>query len=491
VAVCQRLDGLPLAIELAAARSKLLSPRALLARLDQALDISAAGTQTETRQRTLRDTIAWSYDLLTPTQQSFFRRLGVFAGGADLDAITAVTAGILNGADPLDLVADLVDASLTTITEDSEGEPRVGMLETIRVYAWDQLSTTGEVEAVQHVHAQHYLQLAEQLRSMHDVEYLQARSAAETELDNFRLALNWSLHPQRAAEAANRVSIGLCLCAELGWLWETGGYYAEGRRWCEQAIDRADGSPSSSLARCLVSLARQLRMQGQYGEALGPAASALLMARRVGDNEVVVDALSALSHAKTSTGDFATARNHLEEALAIARGRGMRNVEARVLGRLAILEMMQRNHTLAEELLRASLTIYEELSDVWAATVGRQNLAYLLALTGREEEAHQLVREMVEDLLTLQDPDLTLSFADTYMEILLRRGEPVPAARLSGAIEAMRERNAMATPWHHEEERHEVLAMAKTLISAEDWDRHYELGRGETLENLLRQLSTN
>jgi predicted ATPase/class 3 adenylate cyclase len=178
VAICRRLDGLPLAIELAAARMRLLSPKALLGRLDQALDIASPSKQAPSRQKTLRDTIAWSYELLTPAQQAFFRRLGVFAGGGDLDAIAAVTAvptGAGDGADPLDRVADLVDASLVTITEGPDGEPRVAILETIRAYARDQIRAADEADAVRSAHAGHYLQVAEQLQSLRESQHLEVR----------------------------------------------------------------------------------------------------------------------------------------------------------------------------------------------------------------------------------------------------------------------------------------------------------------------------
>ena len=138
VAICRRLDGLPLAIELAAARIKLLSPQALLARLDTALDLVGDYRPAATRQQTLRDTIAWSYQLLTPAQQQFFRRLAVFAGGADLSGVAAVCDQASD--EPLDLVADLVDASLLAVADDADGEPRVHLLETVRTFALDELA---------------------------------------------------------------------------------------------------------------------------------------------------------------------------------------------------------------------------------------------------------------------------------------------------------------------------------------------------------------
>jgi len=150
-AVCRRLDGLPLAIELAAARTKLLTPRALLARLDDLLELSDTGVDRPARQQTLRSTLTWSQDLLAPVLQQSFRRLGVCAGGADLDAVAA----LLGSPDPLQVVSDLLEASLVTVSESFDDEPRVGMLETVRTYALEQLRVNGELDVARERHADH------------------------------------------------------------------------------------------------------------------------------------------------------------------------------------------------------------------------------------------------------------------------------------------------------------------------------------------------
>ena len=163
-AICGRLDGLPLAIELAASRVKLLAPRALLARLGHSLGLAAADAGRPSRQQTLRDTIAWSYDLLTPDLAEVFRRAGVFAGGCDLDALAAVAVagpGRETGSDPLQLAAGLQDVSLITVTEGADGEPRVGMLETIREYALERLGQAGDLDDTRRRHAQYYAGFAE------------------------------------------------------------------------------------------------------------------------------------------------------------------------------------------------------------------------------------------------------------------------------------------------------------------------------------------
>jgi predicted ATPase len=252
-AVCSRLDGLPLAIELAAARIRLLSPAALLTRLDGALDIAASGSHRPTRQKTLRDTIAWSYDLLNAAEQAFFRRLGVFAGGADVDAIRAVTADLIEAVDPLEPVAELVDASLVSIGEDAVGEPRVSLLETIRAFALDQLTANGEMDSVRERHALYYLSLTEQLRpglvSGAAAVNLQVRNRLVAEYDDLAEALGWALRPAEGDKPVReRVSIALGICASL--------CPGESNFWADAVTSMRDGDGWSGRSAWQVRTAR-------------------------------------------------------------------------------------------------------------------------------------------------------------------------------------------------------------------------------------------
>ena len=170
IAICSRLDGMPLAIELAAARAKLLTPHAILSRLDRSLELGGTELERPTRQRTLRQTIAWSFDLLTPEQQRFFSQLGVFGGSCDLDALTVVTEPTT---DPLDAIAELVDVSLVRVLDDLGGEPRIDLLQTVRAFARERLEASGVWESTARRHAQHYLALVEELAPrLRSVEYV-------------------------------------------------------------------------------------------------------------------------------------------------------------------------------------------------------------------------------------------------------------------------------------------------------------------------------
>jgi predicted ATPase/class 3 adenylate cyclase len=491
VAICRRLDGLPLAIELCAARMRLLTPAALLRRIDSTLDLSSPSQRGPRRQKTLRSTVAWSYDLLSAPQQAFFRRLGVFAGGADLDAITAVVAEPSSGAheEPLDQVADLVDASLAVITEGPDGEPRVTLLETIRAYALDELQAADEAAAVRTMHLRHYLAVAEHLHSSLESQHLRARGVAELELDNFRAALTWAL--ERDADPAadpGGAWIGLRLCSALGWLWWIGGYVLEGRRWYERMIDEAGDTPSRPLAACLGGLANLVMSQGDTDRALDLATSSLAMARALGDDERVALSLGIVGTAQLTRGDDDAARATFEEALRLHRELGNPGRLGRALGHLAGIEETLGHFDRAEELTHESLSIFDRLGDIHEATAQQQNLANLLAVAGRVDEAYELAAGLVDRVLQLRSPNLTMAFANTCMNILIRLGEPVPAAHLVGAEEALRDRLMMPNPYR-DEEMLEVRSLVHDLISVEEWEEHCRSGHDESLEDLLARFS--
>ena len=187
-----------------------MTPKALLARLGTALDIASPGSYAPARHRTLRDTIDWSYHLLTDEQQVFFRKLGVFAGGARLESIAEV-APTAEATDPLDLVAELVDANLITISETADGEPRVAMLETIRTYARDKLTELNEMDLVREAHARHFADVADELGRLWVTDaFVAVHVRFDEDVDNFREALAFATQPADADHAAERAASGCC-----------------------------------------------------------------------------------------------------------------------------------------------------------------------------------------------------------------------------------------------------------------------------------------
>ncbi|KRF46690.1 adenylate/guanylate cyclase domain-containing protein [Terrabacter sp. Soil810] len=489
VAICRRLDGLPLAIELSAARTRLLGPQALLRRIDTTLDLASMSRHGPMRHRTLRETIAWSYDLLPGRHQAFFRRLGVFAGGADLEAVRAVALPAGSGdppSEPLDLVADLVDASLALVSEAPDGEPRITLLETIRSFALAELRGTGQLDEARSAHADHYLEVAESLRVTRDSDHLLALGQAEAELDNFREALGWGLRHGGATEGLDlaATSTALRLSTSLGWLWYTGGYVIEGCRWLELALERAGSAPSGELAACLGTYANLLIARGEADRSAEYAMQSLSMARAVADEEREAFAMGVLGTAQLHQGDIHSAHRTFEESLSLHRRIGNQSRLTRALGNLAGVEEELGHYARAEELTHEALEIVREAGDEHESAVQGQNLANLLAASGRAEEAGRLAQSLVDQVVRLRSPNLTMAFANTYMTILIGLGDPVGAAHLIGAEEAMRDRLSLPNPYR-DEERAEAWTAVEGHISAEDWAREIRTGRESLVEDLL------
>jgi predicted ATPase/class 3 adenylate cyclase len=489
-AVCARLDGLPLAIELAAARTKLLSPGALLTRLDRALDITATGSLGPSRQRTLRDTIAWSYDLLAPTPQEFFRRMGVFAGGADLDAIATVTGDILGEADPLDLIATLVDASLVTIAEDAHGEPRVGMLEIIRAYARDQLLHIDELDQVALAHVEHYLGVVQALRTqaisgrIH--QELAARGRFEAEHDNVREALDWAFGPDGSPPPERgRVQLGLRLCVNMAAFWSRSGYLAEARRRLERAVSVAADEDDVELSRCLTDLSTVAITQGDAEQANVQATRAVAMCRRLGHKRSLSYALNALAASQHELGESDHARAAFEEAAALAQDLNEPELVARVLRNLAIMEAREGNLERSLELDTTVLRIEQQRGNERGVLIQRENTACTMRIMGKVDDAHQQMREVIPDAIRLADPDMLMALAEDYAAVLAGLGHHQTSARLLGAADAMREHHGTLRLPQQEAEIAEPLTKARTALGADAWQREYHHGRNTTVEDAL------
>jgi predicted ATPase/class 3 adenylate cyclase len=311
-----RLDGLPLAIELAAARIKILTPQAMLPRLRQGLDLLSSQSRDRTdRQRTLRGAIAWSYDLLDQGMQRLFARCAVFVGGAQLEQLEAVCgpSGDI-GREPLDGVSDLVDQSLLRQIE-VDGEPRFRMLVTIRDYALERLAESGETADLRARHRAAYLALAERARpELQGTDQKGWLDRLELEHDNLRAALEFAISDGRADDAAR-------LVYALWRFWQSRGYLREGRSWAERAVAVPGGTKAQRL-RALEALGGLVYWMGDVAM-LTIYRAALDLAREIGDKKEIALALYNLSFGYTiPSGDMAQGRVLLEEALALFRELG-------------------------------------------------------------------------------------------------------------------------------------------------------------------------
>jgi predicted ATPase/DNA-binding CsgD family transcriptional regulator/DNA-binding XRE family transcriptional regulator len=431
-AICARLEGLPLAIELAAAHATLLPPAALLARLDRQLPTLTGGAvDLPERQQTMRATIAWSYGLLEDEPQRLFRRLAVFVDSAALAAVEAVCLEPA-GAPPLRLgglegLSGLVDRSLVALRE-PEGEPRVRMLHVMREFALEQLHASDEAPALRRAHAQYFLDLAEriepELRGSLVPHWLRT---VERELGNMRAALDWAL-------ASGEVEVGLRLATALWRFWFQGGHLSEGQRWIEALLALADATeaslPAWLRARALADLGMLLATQRRFGPAAAALEAGVALGRAANDwlalsiglqfsgailritghteqaaacfEEVVAigrargDALSiytplaSLAQIALDHGDLATASARFSEAIAVSRAAGHLDHVGAALQRLGELALMQNDARRAAALLREAIQAILSAGILWALANALELLAAAYARMGQEERAARL-----------------------------------------------------------------------------------------------------
>jgi predicted ATPase/class 3 adenylate cyclase len=499
-AICERLDGLPLAIELAAARIRLLAPRALLARLGHSIDLAAADVGQSSRQQTLRNAIAWSYDLLTPDLAEAFRRAAVFAGGCDLDGLAAVTApehgpgAQGGGTDPLDLAAGLLDVSLVTVTDGADGEPRVGMLETIREYALERLEQAGNLDDIRRRHAEYYAGLAEraeeQLHSL-GTEHLAALDQLEAEHDNLRAALTWSLQTPAAGPAPadrERAAIGLRLVQALALFWYRHGYLTEGRRWLQRAIDLAaedSGAPLAQLAHWLGVL---LQQQSEPQAALPLLERSLAIWRDLGDLGQQARELNSLGITHHHLDDLDTARSLLEESAAISREIGSDMRLAAAMTNLGQLEADAGNLDRATQVLQEALAIDTKRGDMLGVALDQQSLAGVHLRAGRGREARELLSAMAGYIVSCGDPELLATTLEMSAANAAQLGEGLRAARLTGAAEAIRQKTGI--PIKQPEMLEEFVGPARAAIAPEQWDAELAAGRALTQQQAATLLAS-
>jgi predicted ATPase/class 3 adenylate cyclase len=501
-AICARLDGLPLAIELAASRVKLLTPKALLARLGDSLTLAAAEAGRPQRQQTLRDAIAWSYELLSPALAAAFRRMGVFAGGASLDALAAVAAVGLPGggeaaqSDPLELAAELQDLSLITVTEDPDGEPRVGMLETIRDYALERLAEAGELDEARRRHARRYAALAEWAHDRYGgPQQHAALDRLEAEQANLRAALAWALDApaEDPAERAERAAVGLWLARELAFFWYEHGHATEGRRWLERAAELAPDDAGAPLARAVHGLGVLLAQQGEYRRAVELFEGNLALWRKLGDREQESRELNSLGATYQYLGDLGAARSLLEKSAEIGRKLGSGPRVAIALGNLGQVESDAGNLDRASGLLRESLALYRKFGDDAGVAMDIESLAVVSLRASRPHEARDLLADVVGYAANSSDTEFLASSLEVAACIAAALGARPPAARLAGAAEGLRQQAGMPIPRPDAALLERFLTSARAATPPSVWDAELAAGRAlseqQTVELLRSALA--
>jgi predicted ATPase/class 3 adenylate cyclase len=466
--IARRLDGLPLAIELAAARSRLLSPRALLARLDSRLQVLTGGPRDlPARQQTLRATIDWSYALLAADNQTLLARLAVFAGGCTLEAAEVVC----NLAGDLDVLAGLdalVQQNLLQPRDDIDGNRRVVLLEILREYALEQLTERGEADAIARRHADYFLAFAEQP----EPELLGAGQEAwyerlEADLDNFRAALAWSL-------AHDRDELSARLAAALMPLWWSRGHGNEGLRWLDAVLERRGSLAPSALAKALFAkgnllleigahhgqadklleeslflfqelkdtagtvraasvLGWAVRRAGEIDRGLALQDQAVALAREQTDTWSLALALSSFGSSLVRAGDHVRARAVLEEALVVCRAAGDPEGTAATLNSLAEVALIEGNHKGASSLLEQALTLARNIGNVSFVGQFLADLGFVMLHQSDLRRAATLFEQALGFALQLEDELLTGECLWGLAVVAASSGQPVRAVRLWAA----------------------------------------------------------
>jgi len=529
--ICARVDNLPLAIELAAARVPLFTPVALLERLERRLPLLTGGPRDQpARQQTMRATIAWSDELLNADGRRLFRRLAPFVGGATMAAVEAVCVPLPTVDEApvaaVDTAAALVAQSLATLTKRGGDEPRLGMLQTIREYAFERLADSGEEVAVRDRHAEYFVALAEAATPHLDGPEAVARLAdLDREIDNLRAALDWRLARggAEAAEATGRLVVALRA------YWSRRGHLREGRRALERALTAGDALAPQTRAHALLAIGRLARMQydpaaarayltdalarlqaledeaaadaldelgivaaigGASDEAVAEQrfTEGLALARRVGDPARMARALLRLGNMAHARGDRAGAAARFEESLALLRGldhpRGLGNT----LNNTALAALLAGDWPRADALLAEALAVQREAGDA-------DGTAAVLCTTGHaalaRDDTARADALLGESLAIFRAIDNALGLArclEGFAGIAVSAGDLRRAARLFGAAQALLDARGVRVPAVERPNYDRDLARARDALRTDAFAAAYATGRSLSPDQVAAEI---
>ncbi|MBA3412882.1 MAG: tetratricopeptide repeat protein [Actinobacteria bacterium] len=519
--ICARLDGLPLAIELGAARVRILSPQALLGRLSQRLALLTGGARdAPARQRTLRDTIEWSYGLLSASEQRLFARISVFVGGRTINAAEAVCDPAAElGAAVFDGVASLVEKSLLRQDEGPADEPRFFMLETIREYAIDRLERSGEGELLRQRHAHYFVALAEEaepeILGPDQVVWLER---LEAERANFRAALGWSLE-------RGDTELALRLIGSLRRAWVARGYLSETRKWLEAAFEQSAAVPPQVEAKALYALGRVALVEGDYDQAIPSLEQSARLFRELSEAEGLVFSLADLSFVATAQGrhedaqrfadeslaegkaagnertiaaalhslactkfdadEYGEARSLFEQSLTLRRNLGDKRNIANSLCYLGSVALLEGDYDGATALLDESLALGRELGNLLVVSAALANESLVALAAGDAGRAAALCIESLALSHELGDKRTTVECLHALAGVAVVQAEPLQAALLSGAAESLHA--AIKAPPSPAERMvgERFLLVARAAVDDESFEETWARGRRMNYEAVV------
>ena len=487
--ICTRLEGLPLAIELAAARIKFLSPQVILSKLENRLRLLTGGARDlPARQQTMRGAIEWSYDLLTVEEKCLFRYLAVFAGGFTLEAAEAVVGCQLPVSyggeigeletirirrmtvDTLDGITSLVDKSLLISKEQANGDVRFRMLEVVHEYALELSIVNDEAEEMRRSHAEYFLALGEEaephLRGEQAVKWL---NRLEDEHDNLRDALGWSLKNDAAMAAR--------LAASLRYFWAFHGHVTEGRNWFKTILDCGSLTESAVVRIKLLSgLGMAARHQGDYEAARKAYEEALAESRAANDLRQIIISSNGLGIVEKQQGDFTAARKYIEEALAISRRLDDKPGIAQALSSLGDLARTVGDNTTARSLIEEAITIARQLGNRQLVSNNLVNLGAVACHEGDFGAARSHYAEALATAQELGHKVLNSYSLDGFAALAVEREDVELGAQLAGAAEQLREQIGYEIEPSDRHFRNAYISKLKTKMDEDEFKNAYEQG---------------
>ncbi len=483
--ICQQLDGIPLAIELAAARTKVLSVDEIAARLDDRFSLLTAGSRTAiARHQTLRATIDWSHDLLTDLERILFRRLSVFAGGFTLGAAEHVCSQDMAQGSILEVLGRLVDKSLVIVDPGAAGrDTRYRLLETIRQYGLEKLIAAGEAPTLRQLHVQFYLGLAESSEShLFRPDAMAWIARLDTELENFRSAIEWST-------SAGKADLALRMLAALAYFWFSRGFL--GSEWNDLvhlALARPEGSQRTSIrAKALNGIGLTCWEDSQVRERLPELEEALSIAEELGDRWNTAMALRYLGLLENIQANYASARPLLERSLEIWQEIGPEADLERAIGLIFVgdLEINQGKRDSAKSLYEESIAGLERVGDLnWRGYAVRR-LAHLAWLEGQGQRALTLCKESLDLNMQMADPRGIVACLAGFFSIATSVGDHANAAVLAAGVERQLTSTGIRLLLQDRLEFERNLERLRVELASKAFEKSYAKGQGMTLESAM------
>jgi len=471
--ICRRLDGIPLAIELAAARTKILSTQAILEKLENRLDVLTGGSKDlPARQQTMRGAIEWSYDLLTDDERKMFRRLAVFAGGFSYGTAEAVLArtGENSTAGFLDLVTSLTEKGLVIPQKHSSETPRFRMLDIVRAYALERLCAGDEAESIHLAHAEYYLELGQQAEpKLKTVESAKWTSRLEREHDNLRAAINWSVE--------NRPEIAARLAAAIRGLWTVHGHLNEGSRQASKILTSGAEMTDEVRWKILTAYGNMSQFRGILDKAQELYGESLTVARRSGDQAQISQSLRGLGAVGYMRDHLGAAREFISEALEISQNAGDRFGIAASLGRLGDIAYCEGNFKESHDYSKDALEIFRDLGYQEGICSKLSTVGAAAFALGDYREAHKSFEEALTIALNLDEKINIRHIMSGFAGLATQSGDFLRAARLDGVAEGLGASVEYAIEPAEKQFRDAYLAKLKPALSKSLFDKEFAMGR--------------